>query len=306
MKLDRKRFIPGGPRPHRHRLPADLFPALRRIRLHRPSRGGARRHLRRQDRLAAGAARVLEGLLRRGRRDQGPARQRGARRARRGARPALLPGQRQWRQEPARLPVLRQRPARPEARQVRRLHRLLELSGLPLHPPARHRRCRGRRRLGRQPRRAEGAGHRSGDRQGRDPAQRPLRPLRPARRGRGQGEAQAAVAAEGHDAGRRHLEKALALLVAAARAGPASRDGEPILAGVGRFGPYVKHGTKYKIDPGRRERARDRHEPRRGAAGRGQGDRPRPRCRQAASASSATIPPTRRRSSSTRAATAPT
>ena len=45
--------------------------------------------------------------------------------------PPFLPGQRQWRQEPARLPVLRQRPARPEARQVRRLHRLLELSGVP-------------------------------------------------------------------------------------------------------------------------------------------------------------------------------
>ena len=86
-------------------------------------------------------------LLRRRRRDQGPARQRGARQARRGARPALLPGQRQWRQEPARLPVLRQRPARPEARQVRRLHRLLELSGVPLHPQARHRRSRGGRRI---------------------------------------------------------------------------------------------------------------------------------------------------------------
>ena len=124
----------GGPRPHRHRLPADLLPALRRIRLHRPSRGRARRDLRRQDRLEAGAARVLEGLLRRRRRDQGPARQRGDRQARRGARPPLLPGQRRWRQDPARLPVLRQRPARPEARQVRRLHRLLELSRVPLHP----------------------------------------------------------------------------------------------------------------------------------------------------------------------------
>ena len=37
---------------------------------------------------------------------------------------------------PARLPELRQRPAVAQARQVRRLHRLLELSRMPLHPPA--------------------------------------------------------------------------------------------------------------------------------------------------------------------------
>ena len=92
----------------------------------------------------------------------------------------------------------------PEARQVRRLHRLLELSGVPLHPQARHRRCRRRCRLRRQSRRAEDPGHRSGDRQDGHPAQRPLRSLRPARRARGQGEAQAAVAAQGHDARRGH------------------------------------------------------------------------------------------------------
>ena len=140
---------------------------------------------------------------------------------------------------------------------------------------------RRRRRLGRQPRRAEGAGHRSGDRQGRDPAQRPLRPLRPARRGRGQGEAQAAVAAEGHDAGRRHLGEGAGPALAAARAGAASRGRR---ADPGRRRPLrpVRQARHQVQDhPGRRERARDRHEPRRGAAGRGQGDRPRPRRRQA-------------------------
>ena len=87
LREDRPQALHSGrPRPHRHGLPADLFPALRRIQLHRPSRGRAGRDLRRQDRLAPGAARVLEGLLRRGRRDQGPARQRGAGQARRGAR----------------------------------------------------------------------------------------------------------------------------------------------------------------------------------------------------------------------------
>ena len=176
-----------------------------------------------------GAARVLEGLLRRRRRDQGPARQRSARQARRGARAPLLPGQRQWRQEPARLPVLRQRPARPQARQVRRLHRLLELSRLPLHPQARHRRSRRRCGVRRQPQRTEAARHGSGNRHAGDPAQRAVRPLRPARRGSPQdqgsagGQTQAPVAAQGHDPGRRDVRQGAGAARAATRARAASR-----------------------------------------------------------------------------------
>ncbi|TAJ34676.1 MAG: type I DNA topoisomerase, partial [Reyranella sp.] len=45
------------------------------------------------------------------------------------------------------------------------------------------------------------------------------------------------------------LEKALAILALPRELGPHPEDGEPILAGVGRFGPYVKHGTKYKSIP---------------------------------------------------------
>ena len=45
------------------------------------------------------------------------------------------------------------------------------------------------------------------------------------------------------------LEKALALLALPRELGPHPEDSEMILAGVGRFGPYVKHGPKYKSIP---------------------------------------------------------
>src|SRR5262245_16782294 len=45
------------------------------------------------------------------------------------------------------------------------------------------------------------------------------------------------------------LEKALALLSLPRELGVHPDDGAAILAGVGRFGPYVKHGSKYKTIP---------------------------------------------------------
>jgi DNA topoisomerase I len=41
------------------------------------------------------------------------------------------------------------------------------------------------------------------------------------------------------------LDKALALLALPREVGKSPEDGEPIMAGVGRFGPYVKHGKVY-------------------------------------------------------------
>src|SRR5689334_13459161 len=45
------------------------------------------------------------------------------------------------------------------------------------------------------------------------------------------------------------LEKALAILSLPRELGSHPEDGEPVLAGVGRFGPYVRHGSKYKSIP---------------------------------------------------------
>jgi DNA topoisomerase-1 len=45
------------------------------------------------------------------------------------------------------------------------------------------------------------------------------------------------------------FEKALAILSLPRELGPHPEDKEPVLAGVGRFGPYVRHGAKYKSIP---------------------------------------------------------
>ena len=78
------------------------------------------------------------------------------------------------------------------------------------------------------------------------------------------------------------LEQGAGAPVAAARAGAASRGRR---ADPGRRRPLRalrEARRQVQIDSGRRERARDRHEPRRGAARRGQGGGPRPRRGEAA------------------------
>ena len=116
------------------------------------------------------------GLHRRGRRHQGAAHHAGDRRARRNAGAASVSAE-QGRQRSAQVPELRERPDRAEARPVRRLRRLLQLSGMQVHPPA-HRR---RRRPGRRHAQAR-RGPRYRPRSHR--ARRPVRQLSAARRSR--------------------------------------------------------------------------------------------------------------------------
>ena len=59
------------------------------------------------------------------------------------------------------------------------------------------------------------------------------------------------------------LERALALLALPREIGMHPEDGEPIIAGVGRFGPYVKHGKNLRQSRNRRRCSRRRSQPRR-------------------------------------------
>ena len=107
----------------------------------------------------------------------------------------------------------------------------------------------------------QGARHRSGHRSRSDDSRRTFRHLFAARR-RDQGAEAEEGREEGSDAPKPEkpkraslpkgvapedidLDKALALLALPREVGKSPEDGEPIFAGVGRFGPYVKHGKIY-------------------------------------------------------------
>ncbi len=172
-------------------------------------------------------ARFLARVHRRGERHRRSQDHAGARCAERSARAAHLPRACRRRRS-ARLPVLRGGAPQPQGREVRRLHRLLQLSRVPLHPPARRDRRQG------APDRSQAARHRSRDRARGHAPHWPLRSLRPARRGQRQGEAEARLDPQ------RHRPREPRARPCACAAGASPRDRHPSRDGktdIGRLRP---------------------------------------------------------------------
>ena len=262
----------------------------------------------RRGRLEGAARPLLGAFLRRARRDRGPAHHRGARQDQRGPGAAPLPGHPRG-SRAAPLQGLRHRPARAQDLAQRLgLHRLLELPRMPLHPPARRRRRgRRRRRPRRQAPRQRIARRRALRERGRRTpcrspcARAPTASTSSSARRRTTRSRKRTSVPKGMDAAAIDLEKALELLSLPREVGRHPEDGEPIEAGIGRFGPFVKHGRTYANLRDPAEVLDHRHEPRRRAP-RPQGAARRPRRGQAAPR--ARRPPRRRRRRrSTRAAT---
>jgi DNA topoisomerase-1 len=133
----------------------------------------------------------------------------------------------------ARMPQVRQWPPVAARRPLWRVHRLLELSRVQVHPQVRPAR-RGRGRGGRGCAAGQGSGNRPGSH-----APPAVRPLHPAWRRQG---GQARLHPQGYS--RTDLEWALKLLTCRAK-WAASRNGKPITASIGRYGPYLAHDGKY-------------------------------------------------------------
>ena len=179
-----------GQGPDRHRVPRVVLREICRLRFHRRSRREARQGLEQRDRLEGAVARFLERFLRRHRRHQGPGHAPGARQPQRASWAAYFPRARRRRRS-APLPALQRRPIVAEARQIRRLHRLLALSRMQVLTRSG---AVGRRKLRRRPAGRTRAWPGPGDRRGDHVAQRALWRVHPAGRRR---EAQALLAAEG-------------------------------------------------------------------------------------------------------------
>ena len=153
--------------------------------------------------------------------------------------PHIYPAAHGWRRR-APVPDLRHRQAQPQGRQVRRLCRLLELSGMPLHPSARRR----------QPRPAPTACS------ARTPRPAATSTVKAGRFGpyiqlgeqKDYGEDEKPKRAgipKGTSPGDIELDRALKLLSLPREIGKHPESGLPITAGLGRFGPFVKHDKTY-------------------------------------------------------------
>ena len=254
---------PRGQGPHRHRLPRELLPPLRGIRFHGGSRGAARSGLERT-RSTGSRSCAISGAI-------SPPPSAGRRNcARREVLDALnellgphiFPDKRR-RLDPRTCPHLRQGPALAEARQVRRLHRLSELSGMQVtrgssRRPAPTATAKARRRTAASPACAFWAtipetGLPVTLRDGRfGPFVQLGEGEKPKRSSLPKALSPAAV----------DLEMALKLLALPREVARHPVTGEPILAGIGRYGPYVQHGKTYANLGGDGRRAGDRRQPR--------------------------------------------
>ena len=240
VRLEKRRFVPEDRGRIVTGVPRKLLQPLRRIRLHGLARRPARYHLRRRNRLAGGAERFLAGLRGRGRGDQGAPGQARARRPRRDARSAPLPRRGRRRGPP--LPLLRGRAPRAQARALRPLRRLRQLSRVQVHAPARRqrRRCGGAPRAGERPETGLPIQLKRGPyglyvERGVDGTtkEKPKRVSLPQD-----------LAPDLVD-----LQTALGLLSLPREIGTHPETGKPVTAGIGRFGAYVKHDGAYRSLP---------------------------------------------------------
>ncbi len=194
--------------------------------------------LKQRDRLEGAVARFLERFLRRHPRHQGPRHPAGARQPQRGFGAAHLSLARRRRRSTP-LPALRRGPIVAQARQIRRLHRLLALSRVQILARS--------RAIGRGGLRGRSAGVRV---LGEDPSTGEEITLRNGRFGeyiqQGEGDKpKRSSLPKGLSADDVTLEKALALLALPREVARHPTSGDAILAGIGRYGSYVQHGKTY-------------------------------------------------------------